>query len=441
MSRPPRTRAGALPVLAVALGVGLTLGLSACGKKGDPLPPIRQIPETPDLRASQRGPRLLLSLPYPSTTAAGTSLPGVAAVTVWSAPWSVPAEIAKPEPMDARQFESIARQVHALEGAELEEAVRGGRIAVELPLADVAAREEPVREDEQPMVTVAVKTRGPSGEDSAFSRPASFVVVDAPEPPTGLSAEGESEGVRLAWSYPEELTRRPEPKPQPEPDEQPEPGDGEEADADGGDGETEDQPPEGEGEADGDGEAADDEPEPEDPPVVGFNVYRRAANERVYGEPVRSLPGKPREIVDETARLGERYVYTVTAVSQRRPALVESAFGEEVEVDYRDRFPPPVPTGVVALLQEAPEAGEGASVRVVWRPVDAPDLAGYRVYRMDGDGGELVALHEEPVQETELVDRLDEDLPPGTSVTYRVRAVDRSGNESGPSEPATATVR
>ena len=69
-----------LAVAAVAAGCLLA---AACGKKGNPLPPMRIIPNaTTDLKVAQRGNQLVLRFAYPQTTTAGAKLPGLAAVEV-----------------------------------------------------------------------------------------------------------------------------------------------------------------------------------------------------------------------------------------------------------------------------------------------------------------------------------------------------------------------
>jgi hypothetical protein len=97
-------------------------------------------------------------------------------------------------------------------------------------------------------------------------------------------------------------------------------------------------------------------------------------------------------------------------------------------VRYQDRFAPPVPREPVALA-------EGARVRLVWRSSDAPDLAGYLVYRSDG-GGPFARLTERPQEDLELTDP----VPPGTYV-YRVTAVDQNGNESAAAEVPVTVER
>src|SRR6476659_4990081 len=56
----------------------------ACGKRGDPKPPVPVIPKaTTDLVVTQRAGKLLLSWSYPSLTSAGRSLTEVRRVSVY----------------------------------------------------------------------------------------------------------------------------------------------------------------------------------------------------------------------------------------------------------------------------------------------------------------------------------------------------------------------
>jgi hypothetical protein len=349
-------------------GLALLLTLAGgCGKKGDPLPPILLVPApTTDLSVVRRGDELLLDLAYPQTTAAGTPLPRLAELAVWQLVWRAPQPAAEPVAADERQFLAGARPVRMVEGEELGAAVAGDRIRLTL---DVPAPEAGT--SGLPMVTLAVKTEGPSGEESVFSNRVSFPLVEPPAPPTGIEAEAQARGVRVRWSYPEA------------------------------------------------------------PEVEGFNVYRRKATERSYGAPLRTLASTERLFLDESALFGESYIYTVAAVARRRPAVVESPFAEEVEVVYRDVFAPPVPQGLVALA-------EGGRVRLVWQASEAADRAGYRVYRRGPDTQEFRPVTQELVTGTDFA---DEGLPPGATYTYRVTALDRLGNESPPSETATAWIR
>jgi fibronectin type 3 domain-containing protein len=74
---------------------------------------------------------------------------------------------------------------------------------------------------------------------------------------------------------------------------------------------------------------------------------------------------------------------------------------------------------------------------VVWRSSEAADLAGYLVYRR-GPTGDLSQLTPQPIQATEYVDTA---VAPGQSYTYRVTAIDQTGNESDPGGEVRATVQ
>ncbi len=120
------------------------------------------------------------------------------------------------------------------------------------------------------------------------------------------------------------------------------------------------------------------------------------------------------------------YQYTVRAVAARDP-LVESGDGPVRDLEYRDTFAPPAPSGLVALAEEG-------RIRLLWDRVEAPDLAGYRLYRQES-GGTEVELPRDPGAGT---DHSDDQVRAGVSYSYRVTAVDHEENESAKSEPATA---
>jgi len=163
--------------------------------------------------------------------------------------------------------------------------------------------------------------------------------------------------------------------------------------------------------------------------ATGYNVYRRDAQERAYGRPIHTAGPQERSWLDNTAKFGQSYIYTVTALAQQEP-VVESAVTSEHEVRYVDRFPPPAATELVALA-------EPGRVRLVWRASEADDLAGYLVYRRAGDAGAFERLTAKPVEAAEYVDKV---VQGGKSYTYRVTAVDQAGNESAPSGEVRTTA-
>src|SRR5438477_5252479 len=116
----------------------------ACGKRGDPHPPVPIIPKaTSDLVVAQRGANLILSWSFPSLTTTGQKLGAVRRVVVYrySEPLPVtepprdtktlmPGDIdptvptaislfAKVPPIGRQQFTRVRQRVDSLEGSEL----------------------------------------------------------------------------------------------------------------------------------------------------------------------------------------------------------------------------------------------------------------------------------------------------------------------------------
>lgn len=161
--------------------------------------------------------------------------------------------------------------------------------------------------------------------------------------------------------------------------------------------------------------------------VGGYRLYRRTLPEEEYDAPLNADPVPGTVFVDTTAPSGAALVYTVRATLPGKPKI-EGVPAVEVGVDYRDVFPPAAP----ARLDVLPEAG---AVRLLWDPVAAPDLAGYVVYRAEGEGGAPVRLTEKPIADAFFTDTT---VQPRRRYRYTVVAVDSSGNASAPSPEALA---
>jgi hypothetical protein len=177
---------------AAALLVVTPLALAACGKKGDPVPPARAIPQTvSDLVLRQRGDQVLLEFTHPKTTAAGLPLSGLASVTLL--------ELAKPAPPEGQPVAVLpaelvgARPIVELAGQALSEALVGDRVRVATAL--------PAPPPEPPVARVyTVRMRAIEGELSDFSNAVTLVAKAAPEAPADLEARAEKAGVALRWS-------------------------------------------------------------------------------------------------------------------------------------------------------------------------------------------------------------------------------------------------
>ncbi|HET7705884.1 MAG TPA: hypothetical protein VFM36_07350, partial [Thermoanaerobaculia bacterium] len=81
------------------LGVVLLLLVAACGKRGDPRPPVPIIPQgTTDLIATQRANNVVLSWSYPALTTTGRSLTGLRRIVVYRYSEPLPPSVATRPP-------------------------------------------------------------------------------------------------------------------------------------------------------------------------------------------------------------------------------------------------------------------------------------------------------------------------------------------------------
>ncbi len=169
-------------------------------------------------------------------------------------------------------------------------------------------------------------------------------------------------------------------------------------------------------------------PPQEAPASIAFSVHRRLQDAVHYPEsPLNPEPLSAASFEDRTAVFGATSCYVVAAVLPPEGSI-SSLPSEETCLMPEDRFPPPAPTGLVAV----PSSG---AVLLSWREVDAPDRKGYRVYRGGSAGGPLELLAE--VAESSYTDGT---AVPGEDYFYAVTAIDDAPgvNESPQSEVAEA---
>ncbi|TAK10679.1 MAG: fibronectin type III domain-containing protein, partial [Acidobacteria bacterium] len=113
---------------------------------------------------------------------------------------------------------------------------------------------------------------------------------------------------------------------------------------------------------------------------------------------------------------GERACFVVRSVQGTAPLAVESAPSAEACVTPADTFPPPAPSGLVALASPG-------SINLSWDAVTAADLAGYLVLRGEGSGDRLQPLMTSPVTGTSFN---DDTAKAGVRYFYAVVAVDKA---------------
>jgi hypothetical protein len=363
----------------------LAFVLLACGKRGDPRPPVPIIPKaTSDLVVTQRGARLILTWSYPSLTSVGTRLPEIRQIVVYRLEEGLPASLAAKEPpalnppgevdptkppeLDLwsalppptpQQFLKLRTRAAVLDAARIEALTVGSRLVFEDAPPMRTADGRPLRITYN-VVTEAQRT---TSEPSNF---ATIVPLEPPMPPAALAAHAGKEGVKLVWNAPERTVA---------------------------------------------GSA--------NPTIVGYNIYRFPATGSIaeLGTPIAPSPVREREFVDHPPYGDHRYA--VTAVATPGPPPVQSDPTPTVFVEFKDIQEPPAPAGFTVLVEDR-------SVRLLWEPVSVPDLAGYRVYR--GIGGAKVELTKgRLITETEF---RDENPETGREHIYSVAAEDSAGNES-----------
>lgn len=357
----------------------MVLLVVACGKRGDPRPPVPIIPRaTSDLVVAQRADKIVLTWSYPSLTTAGRSLTTLRRVVVYRHYEEAPPETATrpadtlqpgvPDPLlqfkgvptlAPAQFAKLATRLDSIESANLQAATVGSTLVFtdEAPFRSPSGR--PRR------YTYAVVTEG-IADKGDFSNLAVIVPLDAAIPPSTLKAIANPGGVTLEWPAPT-------------------------ASVTGGSG----------------------------PVIIGYNVYRTAGSEATSNleSPLNASPLTATTFTD-TPPYGE-HQYRVTAVAFTGPPRIESLPSPPATVLFRDLVAPPAPTNVSELV-------ETRIIRLVWDAVDAPDLDGYNVYRYEATS----RLKMTPTFALKSPVFGDESPNPGIEYTYAVTAIDKNGNES-----------
>jgi len=156
-------------------------------------------------------------------------------------------------------------------------------------------------------------------------------------------------------------------------------------------------------------------------------VYRAEGAQPFAEKPSRELPAGTGSFLDEGVKMGSTYRYEVRLGAGDQAQRCESE-PLSAEVTAADTFAPAPPKGLAA-------AAETALIRLFWTPSPEPDVAGYKVYRKEGDAEEFELLTPAPITETTYADTA---VKRGVTYTYAVSAVDNaaSPNESERSTPA-----
>ena len=161
------------------------------------------------------------------------------------------------------------------------------------------------------------------------------------------------------------------------------------------------------------------------PPVDGYWIDRVEVGPPIAPQEIGKTTTPSYQ--DTTFEFGHTYVYTVQAYVTTTGTTAMTT-RQEIKVVPKDIFPPAAPQNVRAV------AVPGA-IEIAWSPNSESDLAGYNVYR--SEGGSSSKLTSQPLS---IPIYRDPGATAGAHYVYRVTAIDRSGNESAPSEDVSITA-
>jgi hypothetical protein len=181
------------------------------------------------------------------------------------------------------------------------------------------------------------------------------------------------------------------------------------------------------------------------PAISGYHIYRgeidaesadAAAKDIAQAKwkaPLQQLASSDSNSYRDAAfDFGKIYVYVVRSLISVEGSLLVSSDSAPAIVAARDTFPPAPPQDLVTVLLPGEEHGT-SQVELTWSISLETDLAGYRVYKSEGQTtrGQLLTLELLPTPAYR-----DTSVVLGHRYWYSVTAVDRAGNESTPSAPA-----
>jgi hypothetical protein len=358
--------------------VASALALAACGTPGAPTPPRPVVPEAvSDLSARQIGSSVVLTFTLPRKSAEGELLSEPPQIEIHRG--VIPAG-AKP----ADDYRPPL--VLTIPSALVETYVAEGRVQY----ADPVRPEMTAGTGDR--LVYGVKTRVSKRRSSELSNLVSLRVFPVPAAVSGLSASVSPTAINLQWTP---------------------------------------------------------ATEPPGAAVVNYRVYRaevepgaeaeaasNPAQAKLLAAPALLAVAPSASYADTQIEFGKAYLYVVRAAATYDAEQVESADSSPAVVLARDTFPPAPPQNLIAIL--VPAGGDApARIELSWSISPEPDVAGYQVYRAEPEGTSPQKISRELLPVPAFRDMWVE---PGKRYTYTVTAVDRAGNESGPSAPVSEST-
>ncbi len=362
----------------LALGLGAALFLAGCGTPGAPMPPSLKLPDpVTNLSASRTGNQVALAWTMPSKNTDKLLIKG-----------DIPARLCRRDASGACQL--IPGDLAFAPGAR-------GSFTETLPAALVAGAPR--------LLTYFVELRNSKGRSAGLSNGAVVLAGEAPASVAGLSAQLRKDGVVLRWtastaSEPSTVIRLHRKLLTPP--------------------------------------AASAGKRPSEPGILA--PPPEPAEQSLLVEDAAHPGRSPDRVLDKTIRFGQTYEYRAQRVARVTVGSLTlelaGPLSDPIRVEAIDVFPPSTPTGLAAVATAA-DSAVAPSIDLSWQPVGEPDLAGYFVYRREGDA---------PWQRVSLAQPVvgpafhDSEVQRGHNYHYAVTAIDQSGHESPRSAEAEETI-
>ena len=356
----------------------LCLLLASCAQNGPPLPPSLELPKPPaDLHASRKGNRITLSWSEPTFTTDHQTVRYIGPTLICVSLEYEMTDCGSPAAVLPPPSAALQKSDSA-------------RPALQTYTGTLPGAAQPL--DPAAEVTYAVEVLNRNARGAGLSNRVHVPAVATLAPPGDLAAELTGDGVVLTWTSAGES--------------QPLPG-----------------------------------------IQHRYRIYRHdesSGKDAVAGEVLittATAEPSPAHFTDSAIEWEKTYLYHVAAVSiLKRPDTEVQVEGDDtppVRVVAHDVFPPSVPTGLQAAY-----SGEGQSpfIDLIWTPVTTADLAGYNIYRSEGNDTAVERMVKLNAELVKLPSYRDSAVASGKTYTYSISAVDVRGNESQRSEEAGESV-
>lgn len=320
-------------VAAVILAAALA---AACGKRGNPLPPLRPVPaRIVDAAAVRTTAGVTLTFTVPAANLDGTTPPAISRVDVYA--WqgaegavTPPAGVIIGERRNLRQ--SVPVIAPAPEGTPGTPGAKGLTPGSPAVVVDVLTNIDApaVATMGYVLVPVAGSGRGRNGPPSA---PLVVPAGALPAPPSGVTLGHTETEVKVSWDAPVAAVTG-----------------------------------------------------------LSYQLVQTSATGEPADPSATPVPATVREAA-LPVQFGREMCVTVRSVVTAGRVTTAGAFSRPACLTPVDRFPPAAPEGLRAVQ-------EGAAVALSWTAVTAPDLSGYIVLRGTGSADSLQPLMRVPIKET-----------------------------------------